>query len=148
MSKKEIELLEKIVSECDLEVGKNHPFPNEPLIYNRPCHRCSNKDYCFVIEAIEVIAELKDKPPEGEFTKGIRHKLLDVALYCGGVEETAQVFQDLRETCVRLDQQAVENEQLKKLANYGRHKEGCNPKPWENECKCGFLKALRKANNV
>lgn len=56
------ELLEKIIGGCDLEVKKDHPFPNEPLIHNRPCHRCSEKDWCFVIEAIEALALLQEQP--------------------------------------------------------------------------------------
>ena len=33
---------------------------------------------------------------------------------------------------------------IKELEKYCRHKDGCNPKPWENECKCGFLQVLKK----
>lgn len=59
--KKAKELLKKIISECD-EMEKDHPFPNEPLIHNRPCYRCNGREWCFVIEAIEALAELKKQP--------------------------------------------------------------------------------------
>lgn len=36
----------------------------------------------------------------------------------------------------------AETERLKKLSEYARHKEGCNPEPWENECECGYLQLL------
>lgn len=49
-----------------------------------------------------------------EFTKTIRHKLLDVALYCGGMTETAEPFRDLREACDIIDQQAEEIERKNK----------------------------------
>ncbi len=26
---------------------------------------------------------------------------------------------------------------------YARHQKDCNPKPWENDCKCGFLQILK-----
>jgi len=32
---------------------------------------------------------------------------------------------------------------LEEITKYSRHKEGCNPKPWENECECGYLQALK-----
>ena len=25
-----------------------------------------------------------------------------------------------------------------------KHKKGCNPKPWENECNCGLLQKITK----
>ena len=41
--------------------------------------------------------------------------------------------------------QAKVNKQAKRIsflelkADYARHKSNCKPKPWENECKCGYL---------
>ena len=38
-----------------------------------------------------------------------------------------------------------ENGHLKKLAEYSGHKTNCKPQPWENECACGYLQALKKS---
>lgn len=37
-------------------------------------------------------------------------------------------------------------DRLQALAEYAdyKHKNGCNPKPWENDCDCGLLKALKE----
>ena len=74
MNKAIEELLEKIINSCH-EVKIDHPFPDEPLIHNRPCHRCTGKLNCYVIEAIEALALLRQPPPAGEFTKCARKYL-------------------------------------------------------------------------
>ena len=38
---------------------------------------------------------------------------------------------------------ALKKDKKNYLLEYGRHKDDCSPKPWENECKCGFLQALK-----
>ncbi len=65
---KAIELLKKIISKCS-EVEKDHPFPNEPLTHNRPCHRCDPFS-CYVIEAIEALTELQAEPAELKCNRG------------------------------------------------------------------------------
>jgi len=73
------------------------------------CRRCKTSE----TEFVKVPCPDCQQPPAGEFTKAIRSKLLDVALYCGGVDSTAEPFQDLRDLCDRLDRAEAENIELK-----------------------------------
>ena len=54
-------LAKKIASDCD-EVGADHPWPDEPMLHNRPCERCSSFGDCYVIEAIDAL----ESPTEGQ----------------------------------------------------------------------------------
>jgi len=71
----------------------------------------------FIEKNKSMMAETTPNPTNIEIVKAIRLKLLDVALYCGGVDETAQVFQDLRDVCTRLEAAEEKIERLVNLLN-------------------------------
>jgi len=60
-----------------------------------------------------------------------------------------RTMEKLKQALVKYEKVETENKQLKEnLLKYGGHENGCNPSPAENDCKCGFLKALKEAYDV
>lgn len=96
-----------------------------------------------------------------DFTRGIRNKLLDVALYCEGVDAMAKPFQDLKEACSRLDQSNEQvrglrletkrlREEIRQLKGHDRFCASRQPStdPAKlNDCTCGFEQALQESEN-
>ena len=62
-------------------------------------------------------------------------ELLEKILYCGeeGLTIDEHLASEIQNTLAML-------EEPEKPDKY-KHKPGCNPKPWNNECICGVLKS-------